>query len=176
LQFLVFACQAADEAQVIQSTGRLLRASVWILIVLGCALPLLVSLWDTSSTGDLLGAIVGVAVWAALMMFVDMHLQEPGASSTSRVLMASAVFLMVLEWSLVAAFSKLALFALYSPAVIFAAKFPFGIRSLPDFGVALVLTVVCGAQALGLVCVFRWIAGVATRWAIPSSSPRSCLE
>jgi hypothetical protein len=142
----------------IQSKDRLLRASFWIPIVLGCALPLLVSLWDSFSIGDSLGAIVGVAAWAVLMMFMDMRLQEPGASSTSRLLMASAALLMVLEWITIAAFSEMVLFGLYSPAVLFAFELPTGIRFLPDSVIALVMTLICGAQALGLVFAFRSIA------------------
>jgi hypothetical protein len=149
----------------IQSRGRLLRAVLWIPIVLGCALPLLVSLWDSFSMSDALGALAGVALWAVLMMVSDMRLLEPGASSTSRLLMASAAFLMVLEWITIAAFSETVLFGLYIPAFVFAFQFPTGIRFLPDSGSALVLTLICGAQALGLVFVFGWIArGLQRRW------------
>jgi hypothetical protein len=152
----------------IQSRGRLLRASLWIPIVLGCALPLLVSLWDSFSIGDSVGAIVGVAAWAVLMMLMDMRLLEPGASSTSRLLMASAAFLMVLEWITIAAFSETVLFGLYIPAFVFAFQFPTGIRFLPDSGSALVLTLICGAQALGLVYAFGSIARALQRRLSPS--------
>jgi hypothetical protein len=130
------------------------RASVvtrWMLLVPGCATPLLVAIWPSLSVPELVGVAGGVATWTALMIRLHVWRLADGNYGETARLTESAVLFMVFQWLLGALAPPEAQFAFYSPAVIVASHLRIPRLEVPDFGVTCLLTLACGAQAL--VCV-----------------------
>jgi hypothetical protein len=138
------------------------RASVitrWMLLVPGCALPLLATIWDTLSAPEVAGVAAGVATWTAVMIrFHVWRLVQGDYGETTR-LTSSAIWFMVLQWCLGAFAPREAQFVFYSPAVVLWSLLEIPGVDLPDPGITYLLTLACGAQALGCILGLSWALG-----------------
>ncbi len=134
-----------------------LRAVVWAALVLGCALPLLTTMWDKLDPTGRVGAALGVVIWAAAMPFLETRLRLRNPSHIQRLLMVSAGVFFALELIGMLAFQKWFLFVLFTPSVLVSAQLPFFRGASSDFGPSLALTLICGGQALAIVLSLRWM-------------------
>jgi hypothetical protein len=130
------------------------RASVitrWVLLVPGCALPLLAALWESLTRAEVVGVAAGIAAWTAIMIRFHVWRLVYGHYGETTRLTVSAALYMVLQWLLGAFAPKEVLFAFYSPAVIASSYLQIPHLEVEDPVIACLLTLACGAQAL--VCV-----------------------
>jgi hypothetical protein len=119
-------------------------------------------MWDTLDSPGRIGMAIGVGGWIAAIPHIDRAIQRRRSAEWSRSFMAGTAALSAIELIGSLAFSRTGVLALFWPAVWTAAT----LRLLPDEGSdfvpALVLTVLCGAQALG--CAYA--LGVAHQWRV----------
>jgi hypothetical protein len=135
------------------------RASIvgrWMLLVPGCAVPLLASIWEPLSAPQLAGVAGGIATWTALMIGLHVWRFADGEYGATARLTTCAVAFMVMQWLLGVFAPWEAQFAFYSPAVIFAS--PLTRMELADPLVTYVLTLACGGQALVCILALSWAA------------------
>jgi hypothetical protein len=124
------------------------RSAGWILAVWGCALPLFIITWPMATPGGLAGEAAGVAVWTMAVVARDEQLRRRGSIVAWRPLRLGAAILLVMQLVMLTLFDPLFFAFLYAPALLLMSR----LRLIPDhasifFG-NLLLTLVCGGQAL----------------------------
>jgi hypothetical protein len=128
----------------------------WMLLVPGCAIPIVLAARHSLSAPELMGAGVGIATWTAVMVRLHLWRLVAGHDGETTRLTAGAVILMAGEWILLATAPSLALLAVYSPsAMVMAASAPAALRDVEPL-MAYLLTLACGAQALACVAALAW--------------------
>ncbi len=138
------------------------RASVitrWMLLVPGCAMPLLVCVWNPLSVPELVGVAAGIATWTAVMIRLHVWRLADGEYGETTRLSDSAALFMVLQWLAGALAPPEVQFVFYSPAVILASRLVLGPLELADPLITYVLTLACGGQVLACVLALWWAAG-----------------
>jgi hypothetical protein len=150
------------------------RAAGWILLVWGCALPLLIFNWRIETPGGRAGEVCGVAAWTIAVVACDEQLRRWGASGAMRALRSGAAILIVVQWVAVALLDPLFFPFLYAPALVVVGR----LRIIPDsaspFLGNLVLTIACGAQAIAGALALGMIIGKARPlWQASSRSGRN---
>jgi len=124
------------------------RVRKWLALVVACALPLEVFIWNKDELLRQQSAVLlGVAIWIAVMAGLDAWLLRSGRTRASRALgfgaLAFAVIqgILALVWISAFLYAYVLLFVMLRATPVF---FPTQSR----FGMTLVLTVVCGMSAL----------------------------
>jgi hypothetical protein len=140
------------------------RAGGWILLVWGCALPLLIITWPTATPGGRAGEVCGVAAWTIAVMARDYQLRRRGSVDVLRWLWPGAAVLLVAQLLAVAILDPLFFAFLNAPVLLVVSRQ----RLIPDsaspfFG-NLLLTIACGGQAL----VWALVLGHLVRKARPA--------
>ncbi len=130
----------------------------WMILVPGCAIPLVVSAWNTLSAQELAGIAAGVATWTAVMIRLHVWRLAAGSYGETTRLTLSAAMLMVLEWLVLGLAPPIALLVLYSPsAMLVSGVVPANLTRV-DALMAYLVTLACGAQALACVVAIWWVS------------------
>jgi hypothetical protein len=142
-----------------QSQPRVGIITRWMLLVPGCAMPLVLSMWSTLSAPELVGLAAGVATWIVAMIRLRVRRLTDGAHGETSRLIASAAMFLALQWLAWALAPREALLAFYAPAVVPTALLLLRHLDPPDLVAAYVLTVACGGQVLACVLALWWATG-----------------
>jgi hypothetical protein len=129
------------------------RAGGWILLVWGCALPLLIITWPTATPGGRAGEACGVAAWTIAVVARDQQLRRRGSIDALRHLRSGAAVLLVAQLLAVAAFDPLFFAFLNAPALLVVVGLRFITDDASQFVGDFLLTIVCGGQALAWALV-----------------------
>ncbi len=135
-------------------SSLLQRAALWSLLTWGCALPFIVALWSRALPGAKTGMLVGTAVWQA-MLIVWAWQVGPERIRIDRRLRTGASIVLVLHLIAVAV-SPQYLFTAYVPALVIASGLGVLHHTSTMVG-SVMLTILCGAQALSLTWLVAWV-------------------
>jgi hypothetical protein len=142
-----------------RSQTRATIVTRWLLLVPGCAMPVLFAYGGPDSVGESAGLVAAVATWIVAMIRLHVwRLTNGDYGETSRLTESAAVF-MALQWLAWALAPREALLAFYAPAVISAALVVLKHLELPDPVAVYVLTVACGGQVLACLLALSWASG-----------------
>jgi len=122
---------------------------IWAALVMACAAPVAAAMWDNLDPQGRIAMAIGVAGWIAAIPQIDNAIQRRPSAEWSRSLMVGATSFSAIELIGSLAFSRTFVLALFWPAVWTASTLGLLPDEGSDFVPALVLTVLCGAQALG---------------------------
>ncbi len=134
--------------------GRLRRAPIWILLVLGCAAPLLVITWPGLEAAGRVGEVSGILVWIVLLVVWDQRRRSYPGAQVPNTIRTGAPVLLVLQGVAALSLAPLDFALLYAPTLLSSAI----LRYLPDelpFFQTLILTLLSGTQ----VAVCAWGLG-----------------
>jgi hypothetical protein len=130
----------------------------WMLLVPACAIPLVIAAWHTLSAQELAGIGAGIATWTAAMIRLHVWRLSIGRSGETTRLTLSAIVLMAVEWLVLGTAPSIALLVIYAPsAILVSAVVPDALTNVDPL-MAYLVTLVCGAQALGFAAVIWWVA------------------
>ena len=130
----------------------------WMLLVPGCAIPLVISAWHSLSAQELAGIGAGIATWTGVMIRVHVWRLAAGSYGETTRLTLSAAMLMVLQWLVLGVAPPIALLVIYSPsAMLVSGVVPAALTSVDPL-MAYLVTLTCGAQALACVVAIGWTA------------------
>ncbi len=125
----------------------------WMLLVPACAIPLVIAAWRTLSAQELAGIGAGIATWTAVMIRIHVWRLSTGRYGETTRLTLSAMVLMGIEWLVLGTAPSIALLVIYAPsAILVSAVVPEALTNADPL-MAYLVTLVCGAQALGCVAV-----------------------
>jgi hypothetical protein len=154
------------------------RVFEWIVLVIGCALPLAITTWPKFTASERFAEVLGVLVWAVVMVIVGERLHWPSrddagslrgavesviwnrwtsreASRRSTRMRAGALATAIVHAGLAIVGGQLALFLWFAPVVWTVAYLPLISDLESDFWNAFTMTLMCGGQS----AIVAWLCG-----------------